>query len=272
MKVAASIPDLASIANYIGGDQVEAFSIAKANGNPHFVEVLPSYMIQVSRAAIYLKVGLGLDGWADAIIEGSRNDRVKNIDCSKNISVLEKPTGKVDASLGDVHPQGNPHYWLDPANGAVIASNIAEGFIEADPSHAALYQGRLEQFKAENSKRIVGWKNQLSGLSGKSILTYHSSWIYFANAFNLKIVEHVEPFPGIPPSGQHLKALVDKIKSEKITLLLQEPYFPDDAPKFLSRATGIIAYRFTPSCDGVSGDAYWKHFADIVTTLSSGVK
>jgi len=272
IKIAASVPDLASIANFIGGDQVEAFSIAKASGNPHFVQVLPSYMIQVSRASIYLKVGLGLDAWADAIVEGSRSNQLTVVDCSKDINVLQKPTSKVDASRGDVHPQGNPHYWLDPANGVLIANQIATALTQEDPSHGSVYASRLELFKSESTKRISAWRAQMLGLNGKSILTYHASWIYFAKAFELNIVDQVEPFPGIPPSGQHLKGLVEKIKANKVQILIQEPYFSDDAPKFLSRTTGIVAYRFTPSCPGITSDAYWKHFDDMVGALSKGSK
>src|SRR5688500_18297305 len=111
-QVAASLPDLASTAASVGGNRVEVFAIAKASANPHSVEVLPSYMIKVARARVYLKVGLWLDGWADAVIDGSRNKGLLVADCSAGIPVLEKPEGKVDASHGDVHPHGNPHYWL----------------------------------------------------------------------------------------------------------------------------------------------------------------
>jgi ABC-type Zn uptake system ZnuABC Zn-binding protein ZnuA len=136
IKIAAAVADLGSIASYIGGDKVEVFSIAKSNANPHFVEVLPSYMIKVSRAAMYLKVGLALDQWSAEIIDGSRNDKLLVVDCSNGISVLQKPAGKVDASMGDVHPEGNPHYWLDPANGIIIAANVLSALKKVDPSNS----------------------------------------------------------------------------------------------------------------------------------------
>jgi zinc/manganese transport system substrate-binding protein len=268
IKVAASLPDIASIASYVGGNEVEVFSIAKANSNPHFVEVLPSYMIKVSRVAVYLKVGMSLDQWADAIIEGSRNDKIQVMDCSGGIEVLEKPTGKVDASLGDVHPQGNPHYWLDPANGAIIAEHVREALSKADPDHASLYADNAKKFAAESAKRIQDWKTAMVPFKGSAIITYHSSWAYFANAFGLRIVGYVEPFPGIPPTAKHLQELVDRIKSEKAGLLIQEPYYGDNDPKFLERQTGIKVFRFTPSCEGVAADDYLKHFDAIVSSLS----
>jgi zinc/manganese transport system substrate-binding protein len=268
VKVAASLPDLASIATYVGGGEVEVFSIAKANSNPHFVEVLPSYMIKVSRVAVFLKAGLALDQWADAIIEGSRNSDLLVEDCSGGIDVLDKPTGKVDASLGDVHPQGNPHYWLDPANGPVIASHVRAALSKADPKHADLYAANEKKFDEECAKRNQDWHARLAGLKGTAIVTYHSSWAYFAKAFDLRIVGFVEPFPGIPPTAKHLQELVGKIKADNAKILIQEPYYGDSDPQFLARETGIKVYRFTPSCEGVGADDYLKHFDIIVAGLA----
>ncbi len=268
VKVAASVPDLASIASYVGGGEVEVFSLAKANSNPHFVEVLPSYMIKVSRVAVFLKVGLALDQWADAIIEGSRNTDLIVEDCSGGVEVLEKPTGKVDASQGDVHPQGNPHYWLDPANGPVIASHVRAALSKADPKHADLYAANEKKFDEECAKRNRDWHARMAGLKGAAIITYHSSWVYFAKAFDLRIAGYVEPFPGIPPTAKHLQELIGKIKAEKAKVLIQEPYYGDSDPDFLARQTGIKVYRFTPSCEGIGADDYLKHFDVIVAGLA----
>ncbi len=273
IKIAASLPDLGSIASSIGGDQVEVFSIAKSNANPHFVEVLPSFMIKVSRVNLFLKAGLGLDQWADAIIEGSRNNQIKVIDCSNGISVLEKPSGKVDASLGDVHPQGNPHYWLDAQNGKVIAKNIRDALTQADPSHAELYGANEKKFSDECDQKFKAWKNQMAAFNGMSVITYHSSWVYFTTSFGFKIMGYVEPFPGIPPTAKHLQELIETIKTSKAKILIQEPYYGDNDPKFLERATGIKIFRFTPSCENVNAGEYLKHFENIVTAITKeGIK
>lgn len=268
LKVAASLTDLASIASYVGGGEVEVFSVAKANSNPHFVEVLPSYMIKVSRASIYLKAGLGLDQWADAVIEGSRNSKLDIVDCSAGVSVLEKPEGKVDASMGDVHSQGNPHYWLDPANGILVAARVRDALAKADPAHAALFTANAERFKSECTARISGWKAAMAPLKGAAIVTYHSSWAYLARFCDLRIVGHVEPFPGIPPTAKHLQELVDRIKTGKAGILIQEPYFGDADSRFLARNTGIKVYRFTPSCVGTGPGDYFRHFDAMVAALS----
>lgn len=269
MLVAASLPDLASIAASVGGGHVETFSLAKANTNPHSVEVLPSYMIKVSRSAAYLKVGLGLDGWADAVIDGSRNGNLKVVDCSAGIPVLDKPAGKVDASQGDVHPQGNPHYWLDPANADRIADAVQQAFQAIDPAHAGDYAANAKAFKAENAKRFGAWKARMEPLRGRAILAYHSSWAYFASAFGLRIVAHVEPYPGIPPTAKHLQRLLELIKAEKAEHLLQELYFPDKDARFLERQSGIHVHKVSPSCDGPAAGAYWSHLEALVASLAA---
>jgi zinc/manganese transport system substrate-binding protein len=267
ISVAASLPDLASIAASIGGEKVTVFAIAKGNTNPHLVEVLPSYMIRVSRAKLYLKCGLSLDQWADAIIDGSRNDKLTIVDCSEGIPVLDKPTGKVDATLGDVHPQGNPHYWLEPSNGIIIAGTICGALKKIDPDNSAYYDANFAKFKKEMEKSIKTWKDNLSSIAGQKIITYHSSWVYFASAFNLTIAANVGPLPGIPPTAKHLAKLINIITSNNIKILLQEPYFPDSDSKFLERQTGIRIYKFAPSCTDVTAEGYVKHFEDIIKQL-----
>lgn len=267
IKIVAALPDLGSIAACIGGEKVEVSSIAKANSNPHSVEVFPSYMAKVSQAKIYLKCGLGLDQWSDGIIDGSRNSKIIIVDCSNGVSVLEKPT-HVDASMGDVHPYGNPHFWLDPRNGIIIAQNILEAFKKVDSANSSLYESNLARFKKDCENIFTDWKEKMKPLEGRKIITYHSSWVYFANAFHLSIVEHIEPFPGIPPTGNHLAQLVDVIKKENVAFILQEPYFYDDSSKFLNRQTGIKTFKFSPSCIDVKPNTYLDHFNKIINQLS----
>lgn len=269
--VAASVPDLASIASAIGGSRLETFSVARADANPHSVEVLPSYMIKVAKAKVFLKVGLGLDAWADAIVRGSRNRSIDVVDCSDGIEVMEKPISKVDASQGDVHPEGNPHYWLDPANGAILARTIENALVKADPSGRAEYEAGLSRFLKELEARRTGWKAKMSPLEGRSVFTYHSSWPYFARAFRLKIAGKVEPVPGIPPNARHLSELIGMAKTENVKIILQEPYFPKEGGEFLHRQAGIAVLKISPSCSGSGPSDYLTHF-DMLVEAVSGVK
>lgn len=268
VRVVASTTDLGSIASTVGGDQVEVTVIARSKADPHRVEVLPSYMVRVSRADLYLKVGLGLDQWADGIIDGSHNSKLKIVDCSKDVAVLEKPTGKVDASMGDVHPNGNPHYWLDPKNGAVVAQTIARALADQDPEHAADFASRADDFGKTAEAVVEKASRTVADLPSKAILTYHRSWTYMAHAFGLDVVDTVEPIPGIPPTGRHLQALVDVIKQRNVGVLLQEPYFSEEAGKFLRRETGIRVVVISASCDDVSAGSYLAHFDTLLGMLA----
>jgi zinc/manganese transport system substrate-binding protein len=269
VRVAASTTDLASIAATVGGDQVEATAIARSNADPHRVEVLPSYMVRVSRAQMYLKVGLGLDLWADAIIDGSHNAKLVVIDASKGVRVLEQPTGKVDASMGDVHPNGNPHYWLDPRNAAAVARTIAEALSQVDPAHAADFAARAEQLGRDADDLLARGREMLSGLPSREILTYHRSWSYLADAFDLNVAGTIEPIPGIPPTGRHLQELVEIIRERRVAAVLAEPYFSDDAGEYLARETGVNVIRLSPACDDASAGSYVRHIEAVLAAVAA---
>lgn len=270
LRVAASTTDLASIAASVGGDAVEVFAIARPGADPHRVEALPSYMVRVARAQVYLAVGLGLDQWAGAIIDGSRNSRLRVVDCSAGVSVLEKPAGRVDASMGDVHPEGNPHYWLDPRNGAVVARTIAAAFAQADPAGAAAYRARAEAFARETEAAWQRGRAALGGLPSRAIVTYHRSWVYFASAFDLEVVNTVEPVPGIPPTAKHLAEVEADIRARRVAAVLQEPYFSPDAGRLLARDTGVRVVTLSGACDGEAAGRYLAHFDAAVAALVGG--
>ena len=269
LRVAASTNDLASIAASVGGDQVEVFAIARPTSDIHRVEVLPSYMVKVSKAQLYLKVGLALDKWADGIIDGSRNARLRIVDCSKNVPILDKPA-RVDASMGDVHPFGNPHYWLDPRNGGIVAHTIAEAFGQADPAHAADYQARAKQFAQQANAAWARGRALADRMPVQKLVTYHASWVYFGKAFGFEIQGTAEPVPGIPPTARQLGELVQIVKASKTPAFLQEPYFSDDAGKFLARETGIRVVVASPSCDAPTAGSYLAHFDDVLGKIASG--
>jgi zinc/manganese transport system substrate-binding protein len=270
LRVAAAIDDLASIAANVGGDQVEVFAIARPTSDPHRVEALPSYMVKVSRAQLFLRVGLGLDQWADAIVEGSRNSKLKLVDCSQGVNVLEKPAGKVDASMGDVHPYGNPHYWLDPRNGGAVARTIADAFATADPTNAATYRANATAFAARAQETWKRNADLAAKLPSRVVFTYHRSWSYFADAFGLEVVDTVEPVPGIPPTARHLAELVAEAKARGVKLLIQEPYFANDGAKFLERQAGVRAVVQATSCTDVTADSYLRHFDELLAALAGG--
>jgi zinc/manganese transport system substrate-binding protein len=228
-------------------------------------------MVKVSRAQLYLKVGLGLDQWADPIIDGSRNSRLILVDCSRGVRMLEVPTGRVDASMGDVHPNGNPHYWLDPRNGGVIARTIAEALARVDPPHADQYRERAEAFAKEAEATWQRIRETASALPTRVVFTYHRSWSYLADAFGLEVAGTAEPVPGIPPTARHLADLVSIAKGRRVQLFLQEPYFSADAGRFLAREAGVRTAVVAPSCEAPTAGSYLAHFQRVMQAMTAAV-
>ncbi len=272
VNVVASSSDLASIAQAIGGDLISVKYIVNGKSDPHFVEVLPNYMVMVSRANLYLKIGLGLDFWANPIIDGSRNGKLVVIDCSVGIDVLEKPSGQVNASMGDVHPEGNPHYWLDPANGAVMADNIEKGLVQVDPANASAYEVGLKKFNDKLQSKMTEWKTAAEPLRGIPIITYHKSWPYFCKAFGLDVMGFIEPKPGIEPTASHTAEIIEMIKARGIKIIGKEAYFSDKVPNSIAVATGAKVVNVPPSVDGdPASNDYFTLFDTIISRFTSAV-
>jgi len=270
VNVVASTTDLASITEAVGGDAVSVSSINRGGNDPHFVEVLPSYMVRVKKAQVYLLVGLDLDRWAYPIIDGSRNGKLLVVDCSKGIHPLEVPTGKTDASMGDVHPRGNPHYWLDPDNGVVIATNVADALMRVDSENASLYRAGLQRFKEQLEQRKPQWKEHASSLAGLEIITFHNSWPYFARVFGVNVVGFVEPLPGIEPTPSHTASLIEMVKARGIHIIGVEPYFSQRTPATIARESGAKVIELPPSVGGAPGaDNYFALFDVIIDRLKT---
>jgi len=261
VRIVSSTTDIADIVKIIGGDHVTVTSIARGNQDPHYVEILPSYMVKVRKADIYFMVGMELDLWAQQIIDGSRNRKVMVVDCSVEINKMEVPTGQIDASMGDIHRFGNPHYWLDPENGKLIARMVAEKLINHDSKNAEQYQSNLTQFENDLNSAISMWTKRFSDLREKNIIFYHNSWPYFSKRFGLITVGFLEPKPGITPSPSQLNQVINQIKENEIEVIASESYFSDRAPKFIESKTNVITVKLAQSVGAIEGaDSYINLF------------
>lgn len=264
LRVVAATNDLGAIARAVAPD-IELEVVARPDRDPHSLEVRPSTMRMAARADLYLEVGLSLDLWSADIVRGSRNRSLVVVDCAEAIEPLEVPTGRVDASMGDVHPEGNPHYWLDPLNGAAVARLLAERFTAADPSGAEAYRTNAEAFAAEIERRLPGWD---AALRGRSIVEYHSTWVYLAQRFGVRIVGQVEPLPGIPPSARHLADLSETLRHADGTVIVYEPYHPPSPVEFLERETGVRAVLLPSACDEPTPESYVATFERAAAALA----
>jgi zinc/manganese transport system substrate-binding protein len=257
LLVVTSTQDLEALTREIADDKVEIASIAKGYQDPHFVDAKPSYLLKLRRADLLIVVGLELEvGWLPPLLTNARNSRILPgnlgyLDASTGCRILQKPTGTVDRSLGDVHPFGNPHYWTDPENGRVIAQHIAEKLEELDAANAKAYQDNLAKFEAKLTDKEKEWDAMAVSFKGTQVITYHNSWPNFAQHFGIEVVNHIEPKPGIPPSPVHVQELIAQIKRDKVPLLLVEPYFDDKLPQKIAQETGAQFHVFPPSVGGL---------------------
>jgi ABC-type Zn uptake system ZnuABC Zn-binding protein ZnuA len=257
VKVVTSIQDFASIADAVGGNRVETFSLAKGYQDPHFVDPKPSFILKVNRADLLIVAGLDLEiGYIRPMIDQSRNEKIHPgnrgyLDASIGCDILERPTGVVTRAMGDVHPFGNPHYWLDPNNGRIIARAIAAKLSALDPSGAAEYRSNLAAFEAKLADAEKRWEAVLGPYAGTELVTYHNSWPNFLKRFRLKAAGYIEPKPGIPPSPSHTVELINLMNTRRVPVILMEPYFDERTPRVVAQKTGATLIRFIPSVGGV---------------------
>jgi ABC-type Zn uptake system ZnuABC Zn-binding protein ZnuA len=314
LRVVTTTTDLAALARAVGGDQVDVTAIATGREDPHFLAAKPSYMVTASKADLWIRVGLDLEiGYEELIIDGARNARIRvnapgHLDASEGVLRLEVPTQKVDRSMGDIHPLGNPHYWLDPLNARIVAKNIGARLAKLAPQRAEYFNERVRSFQQELDQRmfgrelvakvggaklwaallkdrldevlslpdapaLAGWLGTLRPYAGQKIITYHRSWSYFAHRFGLVVADELEPKPGIPPSPGHISDVVKCVKDGNIRVLLMEPFYSRQAPDLVAAQTGIKVVECANSVGGQpEATDYLTMVDNIVNRVSAAFK
>ncbi len=271
LKIVATTTDLAAIARAVAGDEAVVRSITTGKEDPHMLQAKPSVILQARDADLWIRIGLELEiGWEPPILDGSRNARIRpgmpgHLDASKSALVLDVPETAISRAMGDVHPMGNPHYWLDPLNGRRIAGAIADRLVELRPEAADVFRRNADAFQRDLDERMFGrklleksksqdlwlrlvggeeipeaggWLEAMAPLRGQKILTYHRSWVYFAHRFGLEIAGELEPKPGVPPTAAHLAELVELAKARDVQIILQEPFYSTKAAEQVASKTG----------------------------------
>ena len=256
LNVVTSTADMAALAQEVAGDRIDVESIAKGYQDPHFVEAKPSFLLKLHQADLLISVGLQLEiGWLPPLITQSGNARIQvgapgYLDASQFCEILEIPQGAVTRAEGDVHPLGNPHYWLDPDNGRRIAGGIAKKLADLDPDNASYFQQQFRSFDKRLRAAEQKWDAAMKPYRGQKIVTYHRSFSSFAKHFGLDVIGYVEPRPGIPPTPSHTIELMQLIKQENCKVVLVEPYFDLKTPKSIGRGTGAQVVVCLPSVGG----------------------
>jgi zinc/manganese transport system substrate-binding protein len=259
LKVVTSTTDLYDIAKAVGGAKISATHIGEGYQDPHFIEAKPSFVLQLRNADVWAFVGLDLEiGWMPLLLDGARNPKIRQggsgyVDASTAIRVLDTPQGNVDRSMGDVHPLGNPHYWLDPENGRRIARLFKAKFTQLDPANAAVYDANEKAFEARLNANEKGWQDELAAIKGKPVVAWHTSWRYFAEYNGMNIVAFMEPKPGVPPSPSHLYEVIQTVKRTGAKAIVMEPFYDRKVADLVAKQTGIKVLVLPPSVGGVQG-------------------
>jgi zinc/manganese transport system substrate-binding protein len=255
-SVVTATTDLEALTAEVGGDRVSVESIAKGYQDPHFVEAKPSFLLKLRQADLLVVVGLQLEiGWLPPLITQSGNPKIQvgangYLDASQFAEILDVPQGTVTRAMGDVHPLGNPHYWLDPDNGRRIARGIAGKLGEMDPGDAAYFQQRFQDFDKRLSAAEQKWDAEMKPYRGRKVVTYHRSFPNFAKHFGLEVIGYVEPRPGIPPTPSHTLEIIQLMKRENCKLVLVEPYFDLKTPQSIGREASAQVVVYLPSIGG----------------------
>jgi ABC-type Zn uptake system ZnuABC Zn-binding protein ZnuA len=244
LNVVATLPDFGSIAEEVGGDKVKVTSIARGTEDQHFVDARPSYVRVLNQADVLIEGGAELEvGWLPPLVNGARNGKILSdapghVILSRNIRLLEVPTSPVDRSMGDVHPFGNPHFSLDPANGKIIASRLAEAFSQLDAANAEFYNANAQKFNERLDKKLAEWTKVMEPFRGTKVVTYHKSFNYLLERFGLELAGTIEPKPGIEPSPSYVNSLIPKLKGEGVKVVIVEPFRPRKTPEYVAQAIG----------------------------------
>jgi zinc/manganese transport system substrate-binding protein len=243
LKVVATTADLAAIAAAVGGDAAEVSAVARATEDPHFVDAKPSPIRLLNPADVRIAGGAAPEaGWLPPLLDSARNARIAvgapgRIVASEAVQLKDVPS-QLDRSLGDVHPYGNPHYLLDPANGRLVAGAIARGLCAVDGPHCDAFNANAARFTAALDAKMPEWQQALAPARGQKVVSYHKNFDYLADRFGLEVVGNLEPKPGIPPSPTHLAELVPRMQAAKVRAILVEPYRERQTPDFVAGKTG----------------------------------
>ena len=279
LNVMTTTEDLASIAKEVGGERIAVEAIARGYQDPHFVEAKPSFILKLQKADLLIVIGLELEiGWLPPLVQQSRNGKIQQgaegyLDASQGVQKLEIPTGQITRAMGDVHPLGNPHYWMDPENGKRIAKEMVDAFDRLRPGDRAYFDQRLADFNSRLDAAEKRWTAAMAPYKGTKVVTYHRSFPNFAERFGLEIIGYVEPRPGIPPTPQHTLDLINEMKRQMVKVVLVEPYFDLKTPTAIGRETGARVLVMPPSVGGVKETSdYFALFDYNINLLVNALK
>ncbi len=278
IHVVTTITDLKALVDEVGGSLVKVESLSKGSQDPHYIEAKPSFMVKVSQADLVLAVGLDLEvGWLPSILQGARNPKVipgskGYLELGNFIDAIDKPAGNVSRADGDVHPEGNPHFYLDPIRMGDVALKVASVLGEIDNKNKNVYLTNAKALQQRLKSKSLAWKTRLQKAflnKSMSAVTYHKTLAYFFDRFGIKNAGYLEPKPGIPPTSGHILELIKKMKQESVSLILVENFFDPSVTKKIKQEIANLKIDLVPvSVGGAEGintlDDLYEHLVKTI--------
>ena len=240
VNIAATVPNMGMLATEIGGEHVDVTVMAPADRDPHYLEARPNMMAALRNADLVVSVGAELEvGWLPAALQGANNPSIREgqlgyFEGAAHIERIETGVA-ADRSKGDVHPEGNPHFYLDPERMATVGQALADRLSQLDPDNASHYAERADAFEQAVAERMDDWKSRAKGAPG--VVLYHKDANYLMKLLDVNILGYLEPLPGVPPTAQHLSSLVGDLRGEEGVVLYTD-FQPAQGGEFIERQLG----------------------------------
>jgi zinc/manganese transport system substrate-binding protein len=244
LHVVAAYPYIGDLVEKIGGKNVRVFSLARGDYNPHVIIPRPSFIAKVRQADLVVISGAQLEiGWLPPLLRQANNPAVQPgeqgfLDLSRSVTLIDVPAA-VSRELGDVHPEGNPHYYLDPENILNLAQAIKNKLSALDPDGAWYYEGNYNEFVTGWRAKLAEWAEKMAPLKNVRVIEYHKNYDYFLKRYGLVLAGTVEPLPGIPPTSKHVEQLEALLEAHPARFVLQDVYNPDDASRHIADKLGM---------------------------------
>jgi zinc/manganese transport system substrate-binding protein len=278
LRVITTISDLKSLTEAMGRDLVDVDTLTRGTQNAHEAEVRPSMMLKLRRADALIENGLDLDAWVEVAVQGANNPGINRgargrIDASRGLPLLDVPATRVDRSMGDVHPFGNPHYSMDPGLAPIITQNIVDGLARLAPEHQGTFARNRAEFLSRVEEAMTRWAKTMEPFRGAKVVVYHPQWIYFLTRFGLIQAGALEDRPGIPASPSHLVRVIQQMKSERIKVIVVEPWNDQKLAARVAEEAGARAVVLASMVGGVKGiDSYLATIDYNVKTLADALR
>jgi zinc/manganese transport system substrate-binding protein len=276
LNIFATVPEWASLSQELGGDKVRVYLATSPLQDPHHVQAKPSLIARARTADLVVATGAELEvGWLPLVLQQAGNDKVQPgspgyFAATRYVTLLGKPT-RLDRAEGDVHPEGDPHIQGDPRNIGKVAAALEQRLGQLDPSNAAYYKARYDQFSARWNAAIAKWEHEAAPLKGVRIVVQHKGFTYLEAWLGLKEVAALEPKPGMEPTTSHLAEVLSLLRAEPAKMVLLAAYQSDRASQWLAQRSKIhvVKLPFTVGGTDEAKDLF-SFYDDTIRRLLEG--